>query len=71
MVSVTTDMNCAINTGSFGKDDGTSFIGIKPSIGRTIPADLRFLIDRMLPDGALYIPSEMEHKWALYYQTVN
>lgn len=67
MVSTSKDRQCAVNAISFGKDDGTGFIGKNPSIARTIPANLRFPIDRVLLDGALFIPSEMEHKWALYF----
>lgn len=32
-----------------------------------MPSDLRYRFDRVLAPGALFIPSVMEHKWAMYY----
>jgi hypothetical protein len=67
MLSTSKDKECAINAMSFGQDDGLGFDGVEPEVSDTVPASLRFRIDGMLADGALFIPSEMEHKWALYY----
>lgn len=67
LLSATTNPNFAANAVSFGGDDGTSFIGIAPPVSRTVPAGLRFRIDKILADGQLFIPNKMEQKWALYY----
>lgn len=67
MLSTSTDRQCAENAVSFSHDDGTSFIGIEPAVKRTIGCELRYHIDRMLVDGALFLPHEMEHKWAIYF----
>jgi hypothetical protein len=67
VISTTQDRQCAVNAMSFSQDDGTGFIGAEPRVSREIPTGLRFRIDGMLADGALFIPREMEHKWALYF----
>ena len=67
MMSTSTDRQCASNAVSFAHDDGTSFIGQEPPVTRVADANLRFPIDRFLADGVLFIPREMEHKWALFY----
>src|SRR5215475_2088329 len=67
MLSTSTDPQCASNAVSFGQDDGTSFIGEEPPVRRIAEASLPFPIDRILADGVLFVPSEMEHKWALFY----
>ena len=67
MLSTSSDPRCASNALSFGQDDGTSFIGQEPPVARSVEASLRFPIDRVLADGVLFIPREMEHKWALFY----
>jgi Ankyrin repeats (3 copies) len=67
MMSTTRDPTCAENAISFFGDDGTSFIGQEPATPRVSQANLRFPIDRYLADGVLFTPSEMEHKWALFY----
>ena len=67
MLAFSEDPKCAQNAGSFGQDDGTSFIGIEPAGPGSIPVGLRFPIDRILADGALFVPSQMEHKWAIYF----
>ena len=61
------DQKCAENFLSFRKEDGTKFIGEKPQVDRTIEASLRFPVDQKLVDGVLFNPSEMEHKWAIFY----
>lgn len=67
MLSTSTDPQCASNSMSFIHDDGTSFIGEVPPVTRTAEASLRFPIDRLLADGVLFSPRQMEHKWALFY----
>ena len=67
MISMSKDQQCSINAMSFGQDDGLGFVGVEPEAPDTVQANLRFRIDRMLADGALFLPSQMEHKWALYY----
>jgi len=67
MLSASADPQCASNAVSFGQDDGTSFIGEEPPATRVAEASLTFPVDRMLADGVLFVPREMEHKWALFY----
>ena len=64
---VTGNQQFAANAVSWQADDGTSFIGDEPPVTRVIKTDLRFPIDRVLVDGVLFFPHEMEHKWALFY----
>ena len=67
MVSTTADRQCAENAMSFLQDPGTSFIGVNPVVSRSVSGGIRFRIDRMLADGTLFTPTEMEHKWAIYF----
>ncbi len=67
MLSTSTDPQCASNAVSFGQDDGRSFVGEEPPATRIAEASLRFPIDGILADGVLFVPHEMEHKWALFY----
>lgn len=67
MLSVSEDPRCANNAVSFGQDDGVGFIDRAPSVARTVAVKLSYSIDEHLADGALFIPRQMEHKWALYY----
>ena len=67
MLSTSANRQCAVNAVSFGQDDGTSFIEEEPPVRRIAEASLRFPIDRMLADGVLFTPREMEHKWALFH----
>ena len=67
MILVSENRQHASNAVSFGQDDGTSFIGEEPPVNRLIEANLVFPIDRRLADGVLFVPQEMEHKWALFY----
>lgn len=67
MLATSANPQCAQNAISFSQDDGTSFIGIEPEENRTVGCNLQYPIDRMLMDGALFLPRQMEHKWALFY----
>lgn len=66
--SCSIDPKCAANAVSFGKDDGVSFTTQPPQSSRTVPANLQYRIDRILAPGALFLPREMEDRWALYFQ---
>ena len=66
MLSFTESRTLAENAVSYGKEDGSSFIGHSPPTTRTVPASLRYRVDRMLADGVLFVPETMEHKWAVY-----
>jgi len=67
MLSTSKDPQCAQNAISYGQDDGTGFAREAPESPRIVPADLRYRFDRVLAPGALFIPSVMEHKWAVFY----
>ena len=67
LISTSKDPMCAHNAGSYGQDDGTGFAGQRPAIQRTVQTGLCFRKDRLLADGALFIPRTMEHKWAIYF----
>jgi hypothetical protein len=67
MLSTSKDLACAQNAVSFGGEDGICFIAAEPESPRDFPALLRYPIDRYLADGALFLPSAMEHKWALFF----
>ena len=67
MLSTSLDPQYATNAISFLNEDGTSFIGQKPRNSRKIKAKLRYKFDRYLADGVLFVPKQMEEKWALFY----
>jgi hypothetical protein len=66
MLSFTQSRKLAENAVSYGKEDGSSFVGQSPPTQRTVPAALRYRVDRMLADGVLFVPETMEHKWAIF-----
>ncbi|WP_257447816.1 ankyrin repeat domain-containing protein [Archangium lipolyticum] len=66
MLSASKSPEAATNLVSMGQEDGTVFIGAQPLVPRRITTDLRFRVDAVLPDGVLFSPREMEHKWGLY-----
>jgi hypothetical protein len=65
-IAASRDPLMAQNAISWGRDDGTGFADAAPRIDRRVDYELRVRIDRVLVDGALFQPSEMEDKWALY-----
>ena len=67
ILSFSTDPKCAANAVSFGQDDGVAFTTELPESSRTVPANLQYRIDRILAPGALFVPREMEDRWALYF----
>lgn len=67
VLSTSTVREHAENAISYGTEDGISFLGQVPKSSRFVPVDLRYRIDGLLAPGPLYIPREMEHKWAIYF----
>jgi len=67
MLLVTGNQRLASNAVSWRADDGTNFIGEEPAVTRIVETNLWFPIDRLLAEGVLFTPDEMEHKWALFY----
>jgi hypothetical protein len=67
MISTSADPECAANAISYARDDGSAFAAAEPATPRVIGALLRYHVDAPLPDGALFRPQEMEHKWAIFH----
>jgi len=67
MISTSADPQCAANAISFGGDDGSAFSADEPASPRVIGALIRFRVNAPLPDGALFRPRQMEHKWAIFH----
>jgi hypothetical protein len=68
LISTSADPQCAANAVSFGRDDGSAFAAEKPIVPRTIKAHLRYRVEGPLADGALFLPWEMEQKWAIFHR---
>src|SRR4051794_28150409 len=68
MLSTSSDQDAAANAISFGGDDGTSFLDLRPPNSRTFEAGLQYRVDRTLAEGVLFMPRQMEHKWAMFYR---
>lgn len=68
MVSTSGNPQCAVNAVSYALDSGASFIGAETPVQRRITTSLPYRIDGPLQGGALFRPSAMEHKWAIFYQ---
>lgn len=66
MLSTSADPQCAVNAISFGQDDGQGFVGQMPESADRFSVDLRYPADQRVADGVLFIPQQMEHKWALF-----
>src|SRR5262245_37480943 len=66
-LSTSRDPTCAANAVSYGNEDGLVFVGQAPLSDRVAPAGLRYRTDRMLADGAVFLPGAMEKKWALFF----
>jgi hypothetical protein len=69
MVATSKDPQMAANAVSYGRDDGTGFLGQLPAADRTTHLTLRYRVDPILADGAVFLPTTMEHKWAVYYHS--
>lgn len=67
-LSTSRDPMMARNAVSYGGETGTSFATEPPAFERPLEGALRFRAPPQLVDGALFIPSEMEDKWALFVQ---
>lgn len=67
VLSTTLDRQNAENAMSYTEDYGFSFLEKKPENDRVINTDIKFPIDETLSDGVLFLPTEMEHKWAIYF----
>lgn len=68
MISASADPQCAANALSFGHDDGSAFEGAETLVPRVIGAMIPFRVNGPLPDGALFRPQAMEHKWAIFHR---
>ncbi len=67
-LSVSSDPQMAQNAVSYSGEDGSSFAALRPASERRIEASLRFRAPEHFIDGALFIPRQMEDKWALFVQ---
>ncbi|MDO9019036.1 MAG: ankyrin repeat domain-containing protein [Deltaproteobacteria bacterium] len=67
-LSYTSDQKMAENAVSYGGEDGRSFAADRPASSRVVGASLRFRAPDGVHDGALFIPREMEDKWAMFVQ---
>lgn len=67
MLSTSKDPRMAQNAISYGGEDGTTFIGQEPDNKDVADANIIIPIRGRLESGVLFNPSEMEHKWAIYY----
>lgn len=66
MLSTSADPRCATNAISFSHDDGLGFIGATPPNDHRLHMNLQYAVDQRVADGVLFIPQQMEHKWALF-----
>jgi hypothetical protein len=71
MLSTSTDPQMATNAVSYGAEDGTNFWNTPPNSQKHTFIDLSISVDRFLQPGVLFIPSTMEHKWAIYFDGEN
>jgi hypothetical protein len=69
MISTSADPQCAANALSFGRDDGSAFAADEAASPRVIGALIPFRVEGPLPDGALFRPGVMEHKWAIFHRS--
>jgi len=67
MISMSKDPKVAANAVSYHGDDGTSFIGEDPKADGRFEVNISFPVDPILAPGVLFVPMEMEQKWALFY----
>lgn len=68
MISTSADPECAANAVSYGREDGSSFATMEPNSPRITDVGLRYRIEQPFSEGALFTPSCMEHKWAIFYR---
>lgn len=67
LISSSSDPQCAANALSYGLDSGAGFICDETPIQRSITTSLPYRHDEDFWGGALFRPSVMEHKWAIFY----
>jgi hypothetical protein len=68
MLATSADPQCAANALSFSDDDGSSFSVMKPNSARTVEVNLRYRLAQPFAEGALFTPTCMEDKWAIFYR---
>lgn len=68
MISTTADPQLAANAVSYAHEDGSAFVDQQPVFERTVPANLAYPVEGALADGVLFLPQQMEHKWAIFYR---
>jgi hypothetical protein len=61
-LSTSADRDTAAKAVSYWKHDGSAFAGAKPVGARRVVASLHYRIERVLADGVLFPPRQMEHK---------
>ena len=66
-IATSTNRDCAANSISFGTEDGLIFSDDTLASEPEIPTQLTYRIDRMLAPGAIFLPPDMDHKWALFF----
>jgi hypothetical protein len=66
LVSTSSDIQCATNAISYNQEDGSCFVGQKPPLEKSINTNILYAKDRVLANGPIFIPSKMEHKWAIF-----
>jgi hypothetical protein len=67
-LSTSKDPKMAENAVSYGGESGRSFVDQPPQFDRQVEGSLRFSAPPKLVDGSLFIPQQMEDKWALFVQ---
>ncbi|MEZ4389626.1 MAG: ankyrin repeat domain-containing protein [Polyangiales bacterium] len=65
-LSASKDPVMASNAVSYGGETGRSFAAQRPQSARVAAITLRYRAPEGVHDGALFIPTEMEDKWALF-----
>lgn len=67
MLSSSKDQEMATNAVSYSQEDGLVFLEQRVKSDKSFETNFSFPIDDTLERGVLFIPSEMEQKWAIYY----
>lgn len=67
VVATSKDPRMAQNAVSYGQRDGREVIGPHPELSLASDCDLRYPCDPRMPDGRMFEPASMDHKWAVYH----